>query len=186
MKITNLVDKVSLDHIPAFESGQKNELLVFDVSSSNRTISISGERYYLSIPTMRFVSFIRTRRFDRDQELQELYGLYGVFLGNDGEIYPMMLPNVHISGLICLGGMKKEYSLNNLEVLVGEIYSNFIQSGFTCEGSNMKDFFENQGRSLKGLSKKEKVVSVSDKMDEFYSGWSSGGRNYDICSDIRV
>ena len=152
---------------------------IFEVRSSMRTISIlplqgqvqssphtlgKANRYYLQLPEMRFVG-----RFQRGKFLfgeVALRSLSGVFL-RDGNVYPMMLPNISRFGQICLGGMKRHYSGDNLEFITDEIYSNFIQSSFTyhCDFKNMK--------------------SQRD-VDEFYIDWSSRGRNYDICSDVRI
>ena len=152
--------------------------VVFDVPSSMRTILIDfshgfrWERYHLSLPAMRFRavfdSAIDSAKWHEKYDVY-LSSLAGVFLGGDGEVYPMILPNISADSIICLGGTKRFYNKTNLDVVTDEIYSNFIQSDFTNEGS-IQDF----------------INSYCLNFDDFYTDWSSKGRNYDICSDVRV
>ena len=166
-----------------------DDVVVFEVPASNRTItmlfdlSCITKHYYLRLPAMRFCA----KGVDAWRRIGNFYlkNLYGVFLDDGGEVYPMMLPNVYKNGAICLGSMVRNYSTNNLEVTIGEIYSNFIQSEFTCHGENMWHFFENNRKQNLGLAGLDGRIT-STYIDEFYGVWSGGGRDYDICSDLRV
>ena len=169
--------------------------IIFEIPSSMRTISIDFdfgdiERYHLSLPAMRFRAVFDLDNYDDVY----LSSLAGVFLSGDGEVYPMMLPNIYTDSIICLGldspSIKKiVYDKEKLlpdDVIVNNIYSNFIQSYFTDDGEVMDSFFYYQHTENSFFENDSRYKFKRTNYNDFYTKWSSRGRNYDICSDLGV
>ena len=183
--------KIIDNRVSTYQSnwGISHRSVVFDVPSSMRTITVENMchedaifdvspnnppayRYHLSLPKIRFLANLSKTE---GEDGVELIQLFGVFLRDGKVCFPMMLPNISGLGKICLGGMKRYYVGDNLEVITDEIYSNFIQSNFTNIGEMINSFLQFANLRDSSLC-----------LHAFYSDWSSRGSNYDICSNSRI
>lgn len=154
---------------------QYHHTCVFDCPATKRIIKfdylgedgLEREKFYLSLPRMRFYSIW----FD-DQHLR-LQRLFVNFIGDDNLLYPAILPNVGLHGEVCLGDMANQYVSNASDFeIINRIYTSFLSSSFNPNGQLLW-YFLNHVQNQKCDSGK-----FCQAIIKFLESWQKNGLDF--------